>query len=66
MREWIIFALCMGAAGHIVLGIVLHAPESWPWQQAGPAALAVGVGLYVSVLIARTLVRLVRTASARR
>ncbi len=26
MREWIIFALCLGVGGHIGLGVVMHAP----------------------------------------
>ena len=35
MREWIIFALCLGVGGHVALGVVLHAPELWPWSTAG-------------------------------
>ena len=26
IREWIIFALCLGVGGHIGLGVVMHAP----------------------------------------
>ncbi|GKS56691.1 hypothetical protein YTPLAS18_02180 [Nitrospira sp.] len=60
LREWIIFALCLGAGGHIALAIVLHAPESWPWPQAGLAGLLTGVGLYGAVQAARMLWRVVR------
>jgi hypothetical protein len=60
-REWIIFAICMGVGGHVVLGIVLHAPEAWPWDQGGRYAVLVGVFAYVAVLISRVAVRLIRT-----
>jgi len=38
-REWIIFAICLGLGGHIALGVILHAPELWPWNDAGLAGL---------------------------
>jgi hypothetical protein len=60
-REWIIFAICMGLGGHLVLGIVLHAPDAWPWEQAGRHALLVGFAVYVAVLLSRAAVRVVRT-----
>jgi hypothetical protein len=43
----------MGMGGHVVLGIVLHAPETWPWQEAGHYAVLVGFSVYVAVLIGR-------------
>ncbi len=55
VREWIVFALCLGLGGHIALAVVLHAPERWPWSHAGFYGLALGVGAYVAVLLIRTL-----------
>ena len=55
VREWIIFALCLGLGGHIALAVVLHAPERWPWSHAGLYGLIVGVAVYVSVQLIRTL-----------
>jgi hypothetical protein len=54
-REWIIFAICLGVGGHIVLGIVLHAPGAWPWDEAGRSALLVGLSVYVAVQVGRSL-----------
>jgi hypothetical protein len=65
-REWIIFAICMGLGGHVVLGIVLHAPDAWPWEQAGRYALLVGFAVYVAVLLSRAAARVVRTALFRK
>lgn len=48
-REWIIFALCLGAGGHIALGFVLHAPELWPWSRAGLYGLMGGLTIYIGV-----------------
>lgn len=62
MREWIIFALCLGAGGHLALAIVLHAPESWPWPQAGLAGLLMGFGCYLGVQALRIVWRMVRPA----
>jgi hypothetical protein len=54
-REWIIFAISMGLGGHVVLGIVLHAPEAWPWEKAGGYAVLVGLSIYVAVQVGRSL-----------
>ena len=54
-REWIIFALCLGAGGHLALGFVLHAPELWPWSRAGLYGLLSGLVIYVLVQVARFL-----------
>lgn len=54
-REWIIFALCLGLGGHIVLGIILHNPQSWPWSEAGFYGLLVGLAVYVAVQLLRSL-----------
>ena len=55
IREWIVFALCLGLGGHIALAVVLHAPERWPWSHAGLYGLVLGVGAYVAVQLIRTL-----------
>lgn len=54
VREWIIFALCLGLGGHIALAVVLHAPERWPWSHAGLYGLVLGVAVYVAVQLIRT------------
>jgi len=54
-REWIIFALCLGAGGHLALGFVLHAPDLWPWSRAGLYGLFSGLALYVLVQVVRFL-----------
>lgn len=63
LREWIIFALCLGAGGHMALAFVLHAPESWPWPQAGLTGLLMGVGLYALVQAGRLSWRLLRPSN---
>jgi hypothetical protein len=55
IREWIIFALSLGLGGHIALGVVLHAPERWPWSRAGLYGLVLGVGVYATVQLFRSL-----------
>ncbi len=49
MREWIIFALCLGVGGHVALGVVLHAPGYWPWNTAALYGLLSGLAVYVAV-----------------
>lgn len=60
VREWIIFAICLGLGGHVVLGFVLHAPDLWPWRDAGLYGLLVGLSVYVVVQLARSLWWLLR------
>jgi hypothetical protein len=55
IREWVIFALCLGVGGHIALGFVLHAPELWPWRRAGFYGLLSGVAVYALVQVSRFL-----------
>ena len=64
-REWIIFALCLGLGGHIVLGIILHNPESWPWSEAGLRGLFVGLSVYVVVQLLRSIWWLTRSRTRR-
>jgi hypothetical protein len=54
LREWIIFAVAMGLGGHIALGIILHAPETWPWSRAGTVGLMLGAGVYLTVQLCRS------------
>lgn len=63
-REWIIFALCLGAGGHLALGFVLHAPDMWPWSRAGFYGLMSGLTIYAGVQIIRVLWRYVRRTKA--
>jgi len=65
MREWIIFALCLGVGGHVALGVMLHAPELWPWSTAGFYGLVSGLAIYAVVQGARGLWRLYRNARPR-
>jgi hypothetical protein len=53
IREWVIFALCLGIGGHIALGFVLHAPDLWPWSRAGFYGLLSGIGVYGAVQTGR-------------
>ena len=55
VREWIVFALCLGLGGHIALAVVLHAPERWPWSHAGLYGLVLGAGVYGGVQLIRAL-----------
>ena len=61
-REWIIFAICLGLGGHIALGVMLHAPDLWPWSRAGLYGLLSGLGLYAAVQLGRSIWRFNRTA----
>lgn len=63
LREWIIFALCLGSGGHIALAVVLHAPERWPWPRAGMTGVLVGLGLYVVVQLVRVAWRRLRPSA---
>jgi len=55
IREWIIFALCLGVGGHIALGFILPAPELWPWSQAGFYGLLSGLAVYGAIQVGRWL-----------
>ncbi|MDE3020116.1 MAG: hypothetical protein KGO52_15655 [Nitrospirota bacterium] len=55
VREWIIFAICLGLGGHIALGLILHAPDLWSWQNAGSRGLLIGLAVYVTVQVIRSI-----------
>jgi len=55
IREWALFALSFGLGGHVVLGMMLHAPELWPWDKAGVYGLLVGLSVYVTIQVLRSI-----------
>jgi hypothetical protein len=55
MKEWAFFALSFGLGGHVALGMMLHAPELWPWDKAGIYGLLVGVSVYVAIQVLRSI-----------
>lgn len=63
MREWIIFALCLGVGGHVALGVMLHAPDLWPWSTAGFYGLLSGLGVYTLILGGRGLWHLLKSST---
>jgi hypothetical protein len=60
IREWIVFALCLGIGGHIALAFLLHAPDLWPWSRAGLYGLLSGLAVYAFVQVGRWLWCLLR------
>lgn len=55
LKEWIIFALCIGAGAHIALGLVLHAPERWPVSTAWVNGFLLAVSCYICVQLIRAI-----------
>jgi hypothetical protein len=55
MKGWAFFALSFGLGGHVALGMMLHAPELWPWDKAGIYGLLVGVSVYVAIQVLRSI-----------
>ncbi len=45
VREWIIFALCLGLGAHVTLGLVLHDGEAWPAQTAAAYGVLISLAL---------------------
>lgn len=62
MREWMLFALCLGLGGHIALAFVLHAPDLWPWSRAGLYGIFSGLAVYAVVQLCRVLWQSLRKA----
>jgi hypothetical protein len=64
IREWIIFALCLGIGGHIALGMILHAPDYWPWRTAGFYGFLSGLAVYALIQSGRGLWKLWKSSSS--
>ena len=60
MREWILFAICLGFGGHIALAFVLHAPDLLPWSSAGFYGILSGLTLYAVIQLGRYLWQSIR------
>ena len=54
IREWIIFAVCLGLGGHIALGLLLHAPDQWPANSLWLYGLLFALSVYVCVQLLRS------------
>jgi hypothetical protein len=66
IREWAFFALSFGLGGHVVLAMMLHAPELWPWDKAGVYGLLVGLSVYVAIQVLRSIWWVITEASRSR
>ena len=44
IREWIIFALCLGLGAHVTLGLVMHDVQAWPAQTYGIYGVLISLG----------------------
>lgn len=53
IREWIVFAICLGVGGHVALGVILHAPDLWTLREAGLNGLLSGLAIYAAVQAVR-------------
>lgn len=53
IREWIVFAICLGVGGHVALGVLLHAPDLWTLREAGLNGLLSGLAIYAAVQAVR-------------
>ena len=54
IREWIIFAICLGLGGHIALALLLHAPEQWPVNTLWLYGVSLTLSVYVCVQLLRS------------
>ncbi len=54
VKEWIIFALCLGLGGHIALALLLHAPEQWPADTLWIYGVLLALAVYVCVQLLRS------------
>jgi hypothetical protein len=55
LKEWALFALSVGIGGHVVLALMLHTPNIWPWDKAGVYGLLIGISVYVALQLVRSL-----------
>ncbi len=59
IKEWVIFAVCMGLGGHIALALLLHAPaDQWPdrapWFYVVGFSISLSFSVYVGVQLIRS------------
>jgi len=55
IREWIIFALCLGLGAHVTLGLVMHDVQAWPAQTFGIYGVLISLAIYVVVQLIRSI-----------
>ncbi len=60
LKEWIIFALCLGLGAHLALGVVLHSPDLWPMNNLWWYGLLLSISFYILVQVSRSVYRLVK------
>ena len=54
IREWMIFAICLGLGGHIALALLLHAPQQWPARTLWLYGVVLALSVYVGVQLLRS------------
>ncbi len=54
VKEWMIFAICLGLGGHIALALLLHAPEQWPVDTLWIYSVLLALAVYVCVQLLRS------------
>ncbi len=54
VKEWIVFAICLGLGGHLALALLLHAPESWPADGVWIVGVLLALAVYVCVQLVRS------------
>ena len=54
VKEWVIFALCLGLGGHLALALLLHAPKQWPADTLWIAGVLLALAVYVAVQLLRS------------
>ena len=57
IREWILFSICVGLGGHVALGLLLHAPESWTMAQVAWTGLLISLAFYFLIQIGQSIWR---------
>lgn len=55
IREWIIFAICLGLGAHVALGFLLHGEQGWPIEWYGMYGVFFGIFIYVVVQLGRSI-----------
>ncbi len=54
VKEWVIFALCLGLGGHLALALLLHAPEQWPADTLWIYGVLLALAVYMAVQLLRS------------